>query len=68
MAEFRVAMTSICTHSGPIFHYVYGSDRCVLTVGAILGPHCQIKALHWDHFTSYEFTWSTKGTLEQQTS
>ena len=21
MAEFRVAMTSTCTHKGPIFHY-----------------------------------------------
>ena len=35
-------------------------DRCVLTVGAISGPHCQIGALNWYHFTSHGFTWSEK--------
>ena len=35
LVEFRVAMTSTCTHKGPIFH-----DRRVLTVGVISGPHC----------------------------
>ena len=38
-------------------------DRCVLTVGALSGPHCQIGVLHWCHFTGHEFTWSAKSTL-----
>ena len=33
-----------------------GLDRRVLTVVAIAGSHCQIKALHWHHFTSCDFT------------
>ena len=28
-----------------------GLDRQALTVGAVSGPHCQIGALHWFHFT-----------------
>ena len=28
-----------------------GLDRCALTMGAISGPHCQIGALLWHHFT-----------------
>ena len=28
-----------------------GLDRCVLIVRAISGPHCQIGALNWYHFT-----------------
>ena len=35
-------------------------DRCVLTVGAISGPDCQIGALNWYHFTSCGFTSSEK--------
>ena len=45
-----------------------GVDRCVLTVGVISGPHCQIGALHWHHFTSCGFTWLEKSALEKQTS
>ena len=45
-----------------------GLDRCVLTVGAVSGPRCQIVALHWCHFTSLELTWLAKSTLEKQTS
>ena len=45
-----------------------GVDRRVLTVGAISGPHSQIGALLWPHFTSRGFTWSAKSTLEKQTS
>ena len=39
-------------------------DRCVLTVGAVSGPHCQITALHWCHFTSHGFTLSEKHSGE----
>ena len=49
-----------------------GLDRRALTVGAISGPtsgpHNQVGALLWCHFTSYGFTWSVKGTLDKQTS
>ena len=45
-----------------------GLDRHALTVGAILGPHCQIEALLWHHFTNHGFTWLAKNTLEKQTS
>ena len=45
-----------------------GLYKRVLTVGAILGPHCQNGALHWCHFTSIGFTQTTKSTLEKQTS
>ena len=34
-----------------------GLDRRVLTVGAISGPHYQMEALHWCHFTSHGFTY-----------
>ena len=37
-------------------------DRHILIVGAISGPHCQISALHWNCFTSCEFTWLAKST------
>ena len=33
-----------------------GLDKCGPTVEAIPGPHCQIRAIHWCHFTSYVFT------------
>ena len=33
LVEFREAMTSTCTHKGPIFHALLGLDRCVLTMG-----------------------------------
>ena len=39
-----------------------GLDKHILTVEAISGPHYQIKALHWHHFTNCEFTWSAKST------
>ena len=45
-----------------------GLDRHALTVGAISGPHSQIGALLWRHFTSSEFTWSAKSIQEKQTS
>ena len=45
-----------------------GLDRCALAVGAISGPHSEIKGLLWHHFTSYGFTWSAKSTLEKQIS
>ena len=67
LVEFRVAMISTYTHKGPIFHYNQGLDRHV-TVGVISGPHCQIGALYWCHFTSRGFTWLEKSTLEKQTS
>ena len=50
--EFRVAMTRTCTDKGPIFHYKAYIDRRALTVGAISGPHSQLGALLWCHFTS----------------
>ena len=65
--EFRVAMTSTCTHKGPIFHYKV-LDRSVLTVGAISGSHHQIGVLHWCHFTSHGIYMVGKSTLEKQTS
>ena len=34
----REAAMSTCTHNGPRFYY-----RCLLTVGAISGPHYQLK-------------------------
>ena len=37
-----------------------GLDRRALTVGAISGPHSQLGALLWRHFTSRGFTWSAK--------
>ena len=40
----------------------------VLTVGAVSSPHYQNGTLHWYHFTSYEFTWLAKSTLEKQVS
>ena len=41
-----------------------GLDRRVRvrTVGTVLGTHCQIRALHWHHFTSWEFTWLQKAS------
>ena len=61
MAEFRVTiMISTCTHHKPIFH-LHGLDRHVLPMGTISGPHCQIRALYWQRFTSREFTWSALG-------
>ena len=45
-----------------------GLDRRVLTVGAVSGPHYQIRALHWHHFTSCRFTWLEKSTVEKHTS
>ena len=69
IAGFRVAITSKCIHKMANCNIpLQGLDGCVLTVGAISGPHWQIGALHWHHFTSHEFTWSTKSTLEKQTS
>ena len=47
IVEFRVAMTSKCTHKGPI----QGLDRRALTVGAISGSHSQIGGLLWHHYT-----------------
>ena len=44
-----------------------GLDRRELTVGAISGPHSQIGALHWCHFTSHGFTLSAKSAQEKQT-
>ena len=63
IVEFRVAMTTTCTHKGPIFHYIQGLDRCALTVVPISDPHSQIAALCWFDFTSRRFKWSAKGTL-----
>ena len=40
-----------------------GLDRHALTVGAISGPHTQLGALLWRHFSSHGFTWSTKKHL-----
>ena len=45
-----------------------GLDRHALTVRAISGPHSQIGALLWRHFTSRGFTWSAKGIQGKQTS
>ena len=59
MLEFRVAVMSTCTHKG---HYSTTKPRqtYIVTVGAVSGPHCQIGALHWHHFTSCELTWLVK--------
>ena len=43
-----------------------GLGRRVLTVVAIGGPHCQIKALHWHYFISCDFTLSAKSSLESR--
>ena len=45
-----------------------GLDRRALTVGAISGPHSQLGALLWRHFTSRGFTWSAKSIQGKQTS
>ena len=45
MVEFRVAMTSTCTHQRANIP-LQDLDRWVLTVGVISGPHSQIGALH----------------------
>ena len=36
-------------------------------VGAILGPHYLINALHWYHCSSHDFEGSAKSPLEKQT-
>ena len=65
MVEFREAMMSTCTYLHRVSIPLQGLDRCVLTVGAVSGPHCQIGALHWRHFTSHGFTWSKESTPDK---
>ena len=67
IVEFKVVVTSTCTPQWANIP-LQGLDRCVPTMGATSSPHCQIRAIHWHHLTSCEFTWSAKGTLEKQTS
>ena len=38
MAEFRVAMTSTCTHKGPIFHYKAYRKTCTESGTDIRSP------------------------------
>ena len=64
IVEFRIAMTCTCTHKGPL----QGLDRRALTLGAISGPHSQLGALLWHHFTSHGFAWSAKSIQGKQTS
>ena len=66
IAELRVAMMS--TYSQWVNIPLQGLDRHVLTLGAILGLHCQIRAFHWHHLTNRKFTWLAESTLEKQTS
>ena len=67
MVEFRVAMTSTCTHKGPqrATLPLQGVDRRVQTVGAISGPNWSPPLVP---FTTRGFTWSEKSTLDKQTS
>ena len=67
MVEFKMGMTSTCTHKRSTFS-PQGLDRHMLTVGVISGSHCQIGDLHWSHFTSCGFTWLERITVEKQTS
>ena len=66
--ERRVVMMSKCTKLQWTNIPLKGQGRQVLTVGAISDPHFLFRALHWHHFTSHELAWSTKSTLEKQTS
>ena len=43
-------------------------DRLIPTVGTVPGPHCWFRAHHCHNFTTHEFTWSAKGSLEKQTN
>ena len=49
-----------------------GLDRRALAVGGISGPHSQLGALLWRHFTGRGFTWSALkrdlGKAHQSTS
>ena len=65
IAEFRVAMIS--TYPQCVNIPLQGLDRHVLTVGAILGLHRQIRAFHWHHLTNHKFTWLAESILEKQT-
>ena len=56
--EFRVDMTSTCTYPQRTNISLQGLERCVLTMRAVSGPHCQIGTLLWHHFTSGKSTWS----------
>ena len=51
-----------------MYMLLQGLDIHALTMGGISGPHSQIGALLWHHFTSRGFTWSAKGIQGQQTS
>ena len=54
MVEFIVVVTSTCIHKANI--PLQGLDRHLLTMGAISGPHCQIRALHWHHLQGRSWT------------
>ena len=43
-----------------------GLDKRAMTVRAISGPHSQLGALLWCHFTSRGFTWSAKELRESR--
>ena len=59
--EFRVAiMYTYYMHPQRANTILQGLDRRALTVGAISGPHSQLGALLWHHFTSRGFTWLAK--------
>ena len=64
---FRVAMICTCTHHVTNIP-LQGLDRSALTVGALSGPHSQIGALLWCHFTSGVFTWLAKSIQGKQAS
>ena len=66
--EFRVRGCDIHMDSQRVSIPLQGLDRHVLTVGTISGPHCQIGALHWHHFTNRGFIWSKESILDKQTS
>ena len=68
IVEFRAAMTCTCTHAQRANIPLQGLDKHALTVGAISGPHSQLEALLWCHFTSRGFTWSAKSIQEKHTS
>ena len=46
-----------------------GLDRCALTVGTILGPHCHTGALHWPFHQLWIYMISKKhsGEADQST-
>ena len=60
IVEFRVATYDVYMHPQRANIPLQGLDRRALIVGAISGPHSQLGALLWHHFTSREFTWSAK--------